>query len=144
MHMYILLERARKKYEINSGFLSSNLKFYTHIKSVLSNFSSLYYYYLLYYHQRVFIISIFIKYQSIEWSYDSIYILEAARVLEFQHISEKNAIMEEEKLKQLGNLMSNSHFSMHKLYECSHPSVNSLVDKAMACGALGARLTGAG
>ena len=73
-----------------------------------------------------------------------LYILEAARVLEFQHISEKNAIMEEEKLKQLGNLMSNSHFSMHKLYECSHPSVNSLVDKAMACGALGARLTGAG
>lgn len=69
---------------------------------------------------------------------------EAARVLEFQHISEKNAIVEEEKLKQLGNLMSNSHFSMHKLYECSHPSVNSLVDKAMACGALGARLTGAG
>ncbi|KOX67564.1 N-acetylgalactosamine kinase [Melipona quadrifasciata] len=69
---------------------------------------------------------------------------EAARVVKFCSISEENAIMEDEKLRQLGNLMSNSHISLRKLYECSHPNVDSLVDKAMACGALGARLTGAG
>ncbi|CAL7936250.1 unnamed protein product [Xylocopa violacea] len=69
---------------------------------------------------------------------------EAARVVEFRHISEENAITEDEKLRQLGELMSNSHASLHELYECSHPNVDALVDKAMACGALGARLTGAG
>ncbi|KAK9301971.1 hypothetical protein QLX08_005882 [Tetragonisca angustula] len=69
---------------------------------------------------------------------------EAARVVKFCRISEENAVMEDEKLRQLGNLMSNSHISLRKLYECSHPNVDSLVDKAMACGALGARLTGAG
>lgn len=52
MCMYILLEKARKKYEkMNSGFLSSNLKFYIYIQSALSNSSSFYSYYLLYYHQ---------------------------------------------------------------------------------------------
>lgn len=71
-------------------------------------------------------------------------ILEAARVVKFQRISEESAITEDEKLRQLGNLMSNSHASLRKLYECSHPNVDSLVDKAMACDAFGARLTGAG
>lgn len=144
-HVHFIKKNKKKNMRRSTPDFYSNLKFYTiyHIKSA-PIFHHFYSYYLLHYHQHVFIITIFIKYQSIEWSYDSIYILEAARVLEFQHISEKNAIVEEEKLKQLGNLMSNSHFSMHKLYECSHPSVNSLVDKAMACGALGARLTGAG
>ncbi|KAF3426417.1 hypothetical protein E2986_00442 [Frieseomelitta varia] len=69
---------------------------------------------------------------------------EAARVVKFCRISEETAITEDEKLRQLGNLMSNSHISLSKLYECSHPNVDWLVDKAMACGALGARLTGAG
>ncbi|XP_054012732.1 N-acetylgalactosamine kinase isoform X1 [Hylaeus anthracinus] len=69
---------------------------------------------------------------------------EAGRVVMFKRISEGNAIMEEEKLRQLGSLMSQSHTSLRKLYECSHPSVDALVDKAMICGALGARLTGAG
>lgn len=65
-------------------------------------------------------------------------------MVEFRRASEENAIMEAEKLRQLGDLMSKSHASLQKLYECSHPSVDALVDKATACGALGARLTGAG
>lgn len=48
MHMYILLERTRKKYEkINSGFLFSNLKFYIHIKNVYPIFYRFNSYYLL-------------------------------------------------------------------------------------------------
>ncbi|KAG7187611.1 hypothetical protein KM043_016673 [Ampulex compressa] len=69
---------------------------------------------------------------------------EANRVLAFRRINEDSSIMEQEKLRQLGGLMSKSHASLHKLYECSHPSVDALVDRAMSCGALGARLTGAG
>lgn len=40
--------------------------------------------------------------------------------------------------------MSESHDSLDKLYECSHPHVNELVQMAMDCGSYGARLTGAG
>ncbi|XP_020283048.1 N-acetylgalactosamine kinase isoform X2 [Pseudomyrmex gracilis] len=69
---------------------------------------------------------------------------EAGRVFAFRRISEESGIMEHEKLQQLGDLMSKSHASLHKLYECSHPSVNALVERAMRCGAFGARLTGAG
>lgn len=69
---------------------------------------------------------------------------EASRVLAFRRINEESDIIELEKLQHLGNLMSKSHASLHKLYECSHPSVDSLVDRAMRCGAYGARLTGAG
>lgn len=69
---------------------------------------------------------------------------EASRVLAFRRVSEEDGIMEHEKLQQLGSLMSKSHASLHKLYECSHPSMNALVEKATHCGAFGARLTGAG
>ncbi|XP_066581110.1 N-acetylgalactosamine kinase isoform X1 [Prorops nasuta] len=69
---------------------------------------------------------------------------EASRVEAFRRVNEDKNIMEQEKLLQLGNLMSKSHASLHKLYECSHPRVDALVDRAMNCGALGARLTGAG
>ncbi|XP_072767290.1 N-acetylgalactosamine kinase [Anoplolepis gracilipes] len=69
---------------------------------------------------------------------------EANRVLAFRRINEESGIVELEKLQHLGSLMSKSHASLHKLYECSHPSVDSLVDKAVRCGAYGARLTGAG
>lgn len=69
---------------------------------------------------------------------------EAGRVLAFRRINEESSIMEHEKLQHLGNLMSKSHASLHKLYECSHPSVDALVERAMLCGAFGARLTGAG
>lgn len=47
-------------------------------------------------------------------------------------------------LSTLGALMSQSHVSLRDLYECSHAQLDRLVDKAMAAGALGARLTGAG
>ncbi|XP_078041180.1 N-acetylgalactosamine kinase isoform X2 [Augochlora pura] len=69
---------------------------------------------------------------------------EAGRVVAFRRICEDNTIMEKEKLEQLGVLMSESHVSLQKLYECSHPSADTLVDNATRCGALGARLTGAG
>ncbi|XP_011873350.1 PREDICTED: N-acetylgalactosamine kinase isoform X2 [Vollenhovia emeryi] len=69
---------------------------------------------------------------------------EAGRVLAFRRINEEGSIMEHEKLQHLGSLMSKSHASLHKLYECSHPSVDALVERAMLCGAFGARLTGAG
>ncbi|GAB1866943.1 N-acetylgalactosamine kinase [Camponotus japonicus] len=69
---------------------------------------------------------------------------EASRVLAFRRINEESGIMELEKLQHLGSLMSKSHASLHKLYECSHPSVDSLVERAIRCGAYGARLTGAG
>lgn len=69
---------------------------------------------------------------------------EAARVIEFQRINGAKGIAEDEKLRRLGELMSASHGSLRELYECSHPRVDRLVARAMACGALGARLTGAG
>lgn len=65
-------------------------------------------------------------------------------MLAFRRVSEEGGIMEHEKLRQLGSLMSKSHASLHKLYECSHPSVDALVERATRCGAFGARLTGAG
>ncbi|XP_035743214.1 N-acetylgalactosamine kinase-like isoform X1 [Vespa mandarinia] len=69
---------------------------------------------------------------------------EALRVAEFERINKDDTLIEEEKVMLLGELMSKSHLSLCKLYECSHPRVDALVDKAMNCGALGARLTGAG
>lgn len=69
---------------------------------------------------------------------------EAARVLTFQRINEDENMKENNKLQQLGNLMSKSHSSLCKLYECSHPQVDALVNSALVSGALGARLTGAG
>lgn len=47
-------------------------------------------------------------------------------------------------LKYLGQLMTESHRSLRDLYECSHPQLDLLVRTAESCGALGARLTGAG
>lgn len=51
---------------------------------------------------------------------------------------------EDDLLRNLGRLMTQSHVSLHELYDCSHPELNRLVEDAMECGALGARLTGAG
>lgn len=65
-------------------------------------------------------------------------------MLAFRRINDEGGIEESEKLRQLGSLMSKSHASLRKLYECSHPKVDALVDEAVHCGALGARLTGAG
>lgn len=69
---------------------------------------------------------------------------EARRVSEFQRVNKEDRLMGEEKARLLGELMSESHKSLCKLYECSHPRVDALVDKAMSYGALGARITGAG
>lgn len=69
---------------------------------------------------------------------------EAARVLAFREINQLENMSEEERLRNLGCLMTQSHVSLRRLYECSHPELDRLVDDAMSCGALGARLTGAG
>ena len=62
----------------------------------------------------------------------------------FRRVCEHPDLGEAERLRALGILMSASHDSLGSLYECSHPRVDALVDAAMECGALGARLTGAG
>ncbi|XP_031782188.1 N-acetylgalactosamine kinase [Nasonia vitripennis] len=69
---------------------------------------------------------------------------EAARVLSFRSVCESKDLDAADRLRQLGNLMSSSHSSLQSLYECSHPRIDVLVEAANACGALGARLTGAG
>ncbi|XP_077256970.1 N-acetylgalactosamine kinase isoform X2 [Temnothorax americanus] len=73
---------------------------------------------------------------------------EAGRVRAFCRINKENPRYDicrgDKTLQELGNLMSESHTSLQKLYECSHPSVDALVERAMLCGAFGARLTGAG
>ncbi|KAJ8667251.1 hypothetical protein QAD02_008913, partial [Eretmocerus hayati] len=69
---------------------------------------------------------------------------EANRVMKFREVCECQVMDESEQLRQLGSLMSASHASLKDLYECSHPRIDTLVDTAIECGALGARLTGAG
>uniref|UniRef100_A0AAV1T6G2 Galactokinase n=1 Tax=Peronospora matthiolae TaxID=2874970 RepID=A0AAV1T6G2_9STRA len=48
------------------------------------------------------------------------------------------------RLESLGKVMTASHSSCRTLCECSCPELDALVDAALAAGALGARLTGAG
>ncbi|CAB0042973.1 unnamed protein product [Trichogramma brassicae] len=69
---------------------------------------------------------------------------EADRVTAFRQTCERADLERPERLVQLGKLMSASHVSLRSLYECSHPRIDALVQDAMSCGALGARLTGAG
>lgn len=47
-------------------------------------------------------------------------------------------------LEELGRLMLESHASLRDDYEVSTPELDALVDRLVAAGALGARLTGAG
>ncbi|KAK0180684.1 hypothetical protein PV327_003042 [Microctonus hyperodae] len=49
-----------------------------------------------------------------------------------------------DRIQRLGELMNQSHESLRDFYECSHEILDKLVDVAINCGALGARLTGAG
>ncbi|XP_008553724.1 N-acetylgalactosamine kinase [Microplitis demolitor] len=66
---------------------------------------------------------------------------EADRVLEFKSVCQSS---KDGQLIRLGKLMNESHQSLRDLYECSHKSVDLLVEMALECGALGARITGAG
>lgn len=62
-------------------------------------------------------------------------------MLEFQKICQST---KPDRIQRLGELMNQSHKSLRDLYECSHETLDKLVDVALNCGALGARLTGAG
>ncbi|KDP27946.1 hypothetical protein JCGZ_19026 [Jatropha curcas] len=68
---------------------------------------------------------------------------EAKRVHAFKDTVSSN-LSEEDKLKKLGDLMNESHYSCSVLYECSCPELEELVKICREHGALGARLTGAG
>ncbi|PIO69090.1 GHMP kinase protein [Teladorsagia circumcincta] len=63
---------------------------------------------------------------------------EADRVNKFEQACKNNDILE------MGRLMTASHESCSKDYECSCASMDNLVDECLSAGALGARLTGAG
>lgn len=66
---------------------------------------------------------------------------EAARVLQFKSVCDSEPA---ESVKQLGDLMNQSHESCRDLYECSCPELDQLVDICLKSGAVGSRLTGAG
>lgn len=69
---------------------------------------------------------------------------EAHRVYKFKEICDDQSIPEEDKVKKLGALMNESHFSCKVLYECSSEHLDELTKLARDSGALGSRLTGAG
>ncbi|KAJ8766296.1 hypothetical protein K2173_022355 [Erythroxylum novogranatense] len=68
---------------------------------------------------------------------------EAKRVHAFKDTVSSN-LSDEDKLKKLGDLMNESHYSCSVLYECSCSELEELVTVCRDHGALGARLTGAG
>ena len=66
---------------------------------------------------------------------------EASRVEDFRRVCSENSADVAEKL---GALMNASHESCARLYECSCPELDELVNVCRAAGAIGSRLTGAG
>ncbi|GAB2215742.1 hypothetical protein Droror1_Dr00020140 [Drosera rotundifolia] len=68
---------------------------------------------------------------------------ESRRVHAFKDTVSSN-LSDEDKLKKLGDLMNDSHYSCSVLYECSCPELEELVKICRDHSALGARLTGAG
>ncbi|KAL9249066.1 Galactokinase-like protein [Drosera capensis] len=68
---------------------------------------------------------------------------ESRRVHAFKDTVSSN-LSDEDKLKKLGDLMNDSHYSCSVLYECSCPELEELVKICRDHCALGARLTGAG
>ncbi|XP_014222552.1 N-acetylgalactosamine kinase [Trichogramma pretiosum] len=85
------------------------------------------------------------NYQKLKLKQRALHVFqEADRVTAFRQTCERTDLEGPERLVQLGKLMSASHVSLRSLYECSHPRIDALVQDAMSCGALGARLTGAG
>nr|CAI5863238.1 unnamed protein product [Callosobruchus analis] len=68
---------------------------------------------------------------------------EALRVKEFHRTCLESTGSNERALLTLGRLMAESHLSLKRLYECSHPRLDELVE-ASAEYVYGARLTGAG
>lgn len=66
---------------------------------------------------------------------------EARRVLQFKEVCDSEPA---DALRQLGDLMNQSHSSCRHLYECSCPELDQLVQLCLESGAVGSRLTGAG
>lgn len=64
---------------------------------------------------------------------------EADRVVKLKSICDTTT-----DIGMLGNLMTQSHYSLRDKYDCSHPALDRLVSVALDAGALGSRLTGAG
>jgi N-acetylgalactosamine kinase len=71
---------------------------------------------------------------------------EAERVFQLQAAcgGEGGAGGAEAQLARMGRLLSESHASCRDDYECSSPGLNALTELAVASGAYGSRLTGAG
>eukprot|EP00831_Metopus_contortus_P059132 TRINITY_DN5114_c0_g1_i3.p1 TRINITY_DN5114_c0_g1~~TRINITY_DN5114_c0_g1_i3.p1 ORF type:complete len:217 (-),score=38.53 TRINITY_DN5114_c0_g1_i3:137-787(-) len=67
---------------------------------------------------------------------------EAERVFQFRDICSKPPYPTQ--LKELGELMNDSHFSCRDLYGCSSDELDELTSMCREAGALGSRLTGAG
>lgn len=51
---------------------------------------------------------------------------EAQRVYQFKDTCDSEAITEEERVKKLGTLMNESHYSCRDLYECSSDQLDEL------------------
>mmetsp|Transcript_13436 Transcript_13436/g.40635 ORF Transcript_13436/g.40635 Transcript_13436/m.40635 type:complete len:492 (-) Transcript_13436:416-1891(-) len=69
---------------------------------------------------------------------------EAARVPAFRDACNDGAASAPDKLRRLAQLMDDSHASCRDLYECSCRELEEVRGAAVAAGALGSRLTGAG